>query len=589
MRTMEIMRTSTTSSAAVRILRRGVLLLTTTLLLALAVAPTLAATVIRPFGEEVIPAGRKADTVAIISIHGPIDGITKHSLERRLEAATAQGADAVVLEIDTPGGDLQATFEILELIRTKAPANTIAWIRPRAFSAGTIIALATREIVTTPTGVFGDAAPIRAVPLAGLQKLPAAERAKIEAPLLSELVSDARRQGWDEKLVQAFVAVDIELWLIRNRTNGDRLFVDAAEYERIFGEPPVATRVQRLPAPPARDEETGLLTGPARINQGEAPTNPEERDLAIEFVQEMPSSRPVLGPEAAADWVSLGQVVSSDELLVLQADEAIAYGFSSGTIANEAELKTFLGSNQTIRLDETWSESLVRMLTLWPVRAVLIAAFLIGFFLEASAPGYGVFGLIALVSLAILLGAPLLTGLSDWWTVVAVVIGLGLVALELFFLPGIGFVGILGGLCIFAGLVGPFVSGDPFSPAVRSDLLRGIGTTSIGMLVAGVGIWLAWRSLPHTKLGRGFILSAEIGGDGASEGPPGRSRRSDRHPPISLGAIGRTTTPLRTAGRVEIGGRIVDARSTGAFIDVDTPVRVVASDRFGVQVETLES
>ena len=586
---MESMRIRTHSSTAAEVFRRGALLLTTTILLVLALVQPLAATSIRPLGDEVIPAGRKADTVAIITIHGPIDGITRRSLERRLEVAAAEGADAVVLEIDTPGGDLQATFEILELIRTKAPANTIAWIRPRAFSAGTIIALATREIVTTPTGVFGDAAPIRAMPLAGLQKLPAAERAKIEAPLLSELVSDARRQGWDEKLVQAFVAVDIELWLIRNRKTGDRLFVDAAEYERIYGEPPVATRVQRLPAPPARDEETGLLTGPARIEQGETPTSKAERDLAIEFVQEMPSSRPVLGPEAAEDWVSLGQVVSSDELLVLQSDEALAYGFSSGTIADEAELQTFLGSNTTIRLDETWSESMVRLLTLWPVRAVLIATFLIGFFLEAAAPGYGVFGLIALVSLSVLLGAPLLTGLSDWWTIVAVLIGLGLVALELFFLPGIGFVGVLGGLCIFAGLVGTFVSGDPFSPEARNDLLRGIGTTSIGMIAAGVGIWLAWRSLPHTELGRGFILSAEIGGEQAPEVAPKSRRRSDQPPPITLGSIGQTTTPLRTAGRVEFDGRIVDARSTGAFIDVDTPVRVVDSDRFGVLVETLES
>ncbi len=586
---MSVMWIRTQSSNTIDAFRRGMVLFTATILFALALVPSLATTPIPTFGDDVIPAGRKADTVAIISIHGPIDGITRHSLERRLEAAVAEGADAVVLEIDTPGGDLQATFEILELIRTKAPSNTIAWIRPRAFSAGTIIALATREIVTTPTGVFGDAAPIRAMPLAGLQKLPAAERAKIEAPLLSELVSDARRQGWDEKLVQAFVAVDIELWLIRNRETGDRLFVDAAEYERIYGEPPVATRVQRLPAPPARDEATGLLTGPARVEQGETPTNKAERDLAIEFVQEMPSRRPVLGPEAAEDWVSLGQVVSSDELLVLQADEALAYGFSSGTIADETELQTFLGSNTTIRLDETWSESMVRLLTLWPVRAVLIAAFLIGFFLEAAAPGYGIFGLIALVSLSVLLGAPLLTGLSDWWTIVAVVIGLGLVALELFFLPGIGFVGVLGGLCIFAGLVGTFVSGDPFSPEARNDLLRGIGTTSIGMIAAGVGIWLAWRSLPHTKLGRGFILSAEIGGEQASEGPAKSRHRTDQTPLITPGSIGRTTTPLRTAGRVEFDGRIVDARSTGAFIDVDIPVRVVDSDRFGVLVETLES
>ncbi|MCP4793400.1 MAG: hypothetical protein GY882_08745, partial [Actinomycetia bacterium] len=157
------------------------------------------------------------------------------------------------------GGDLLATYDILELIRTQAPANTVAWIRPKAFSAGTIIALSTREIITTPSGVFGDAAPIQGLPVVGLRQLPAAERAKIEAPLLSEVVYDARRQGWDEKLVQSFVAVDVELWLIRNTRTGDRLFVDAPEYERIFGEAPTSTGLARLPAVPSRDPLTGLL------------------------------------------------------------------------------------------------------------------------------------------------------------------------------------------------------------------------------------------------------------------------------------------------------------------------------------------
>lgn len=534
-----------------------------------------------------VPAGRKASKIAVIPIHGPIDNVTLVSLQRRLQVATDRNADAVVLELDTPGGSLESTFEILELIRTTAPPNTVAWVRPKAFSAGTIIALATREIITTPTGVFGDAAPIQAVPLAGLQQLPAAERAKIEAPLLSELVGDARRQGWDEKLVQAFVAVDVELWLIRNRKTGQRLFVDADEYQRIFGEPPVSTRIKRLPAPPARDQTSGLLRGAAKIRQGEAPTTKQERDDAIEFVQELPSRRPVLGPEDADEWVPLGQVVSSDELLVLRSDEAIAYGFSSGEISNEQELQDFFGANEIIRIDESWSEGLVRFLTLWPVRAVLIATLLIGFFIEAAAPGYGIFGLIALVSLAVLLGAPLLAGLSDWWTVLAVILGLGLIAVELFLLPGLGAPGIIGGLLVFAGLVGTFVSGDPLSPDARMDLFRGLAATSIGFLGAGVGIWIAWKFIPGSSFGRRFVLAAEIGPRGA--GPSGPPRVGVQESPIEPGTIGLSATPLRTAGRVEFGGRLVDARSNGAFIETNVSVRVVESDRFGVVVEAVDS
>ncbi len=532
-----------------------------------------------------VPAGRQAGTLAVISIHGPIDGITTRSLDRRLDEAARRGADAVVLEIDTPGGDLMATFDILESIRTKAPPNTIAWIRPTAFSAGTIIALACREIVTTPTGRFGDAAPIQGMPLVGLRNLPAAERAKIEAPLLSELVYDARRQGWDEKLVQAFVAVDVQLWLIRNRTTGDLLFVDAAEYERIFGERPVATRLERLPAP-VYDEQR-ISSSPFADDVPLPPSaTPDPDDLAearaaaIDFRQEMPSRRPILDRSDAPDWENLGQVVSPDELLVLRADEAVAYGLSSSdTIATDADLRLFMGATTVIRLDETWSEGLVRFLTLWPVRAVLIAVMLIGFFLEISAPGYGVFGLVAISALVTVLGAPLLAGLSDWWTVVVVVIGLGLVVAELFFLPGFGVAGVLGGLLLFAGLVGTFVSGDPFDPAARDELFRGIAATLIGVLAAGTVSWLFWRTLPRNPFGARIILADEIG-DGAEI-----AARSDTATAIAIGTIGTAATPLRTAGRVEIDGRLVDAQSEDGFIDRGARVRVVASDRFGVRVE----
>ena len=114
-------------------------------------------------GPAVVPAARQAAIVAIIPIRGPIDAITTASVRQRLDHASQRGADAVVLELDTPGGELMATLELTNLVRTVAPPNTVAWIHPHAFSAGTIIALSAREIVTSPHATFGDAAPVTAL------------------------------------------------------------------------------------------------------------------------------------------------------------------------------------------------------------------------------------------------------------------------------------------------------------------------------------------------------------------------------------------------------------------------------------------
>ncbi|NBQ14576.1 MAG: hypothetical protein EBU31_08210, partial [Proteobacteria bacterium] len=55
-----------------------------------------------------VPAWRQASRVAIVTVHGEIDAVTRASTERRIAAAASNGAGAVVLELDTPGGDMYA-------------------------------------------------------------------------------------------------------------------------------------------------------------------------------------------------------------------------------------------------------------------------------------------------------------------------------------------------------------------------------------------------------------------------------------------------------------------------------------------------
>jgi membrane-bound ClpP family serine protease len=179
-----------------------------------------------------VPSYRQATDVVVITIDGVVDSVTAQSFKRRLEEA--RNADAIVVDLNTPGGDLMATLEICYELKNNAPNNTVAWIHPHAFSAGTIIALACREIVAAPGSTFGDAAPINATG----QPIPATERAKIESPVLAEVIDSARRNHYDEHLVESFVSVGIELWLIEHQQSGEILCVNSYEYKNLFGETP---------------------------------------------------------------------------------------------------------------------------------------------------------------------------------------------------------------------------------------------------------------------------------------------------------------------------------------------------------------
>ncbi len=532
-----------------------------------------------------VPAARQANTVAILPVTGEIDSITLRSLERRLREASRAGASAVVLDLDTPGGEMLATLDICHLIRTEAPANTVAWVNPKAFSAGTIIALACRETLVHPEGVFGDAAPIQGLPIVGLRQMPVAERAKIEAPLLSEVVSSARRRGLDEKLVQAFIAVTMELWLIEEISTGERMFVDASEYEIAFGEPPPRLRERGDALPATATPEAS----PVEAERAETPPflldDPDAED----------SPRRMLTPADRGRWRLLGQVIGDEELLVVRGDEAIAYDLASGTAANDDDIAAFFGATSVIRIERSWSESMVRFLISWPVRLLLIVVLLVCFFIELAAPGVGVFGLAAGVALLLLLGAPAVAGMAQWWEILLVLVGFGLVAVELFVLPGVGIAGIAGVICLFVGIVGTFVGGGvggAAGGAWQDQLVTGLATTLAALFAGGVAIWIVARQLGSVRGFDRFVLGASLAKAG---GPPiGRispttdpDRGSTGEVPEE-GSEGVALSPLRPAGRAEFDGRTFDVRSVGAFVESGARIRVLGDEGSSLLVENAE-
>jgi membrane-bound serine protease (ClpP class) len=508
-------------------------------------------------GMVAVPAARQANTVAILPVRGEIDRITLQSLERRLREASRSGADAVVLELDTPGGEMLATLDICHLIRTEAPANTVAWVNPKAFSAGTIIAMACRETLVHPEAVFGDAAPIQGLPILGLRQLPVAERAKLEAPLLSDLVESARRRGADEKLVQAFVAVTMELWLVEEIRTGERMFVDAAEYEIAFGEPPPQLRGRGAPLP-------GVDAAPP-------PPTPDAAAAS--------SARRILTPADRGRWRLVGQVIGAEELLTIRADESIAYGLASAKAADDEAVRRFFGATKVIRIKETWSEALVRFLVSWPVRLVLIVILLVCVFIELAAPGFGVFGVAAGVALLALIGAPALAGMAQWWDIALILAGLVLLAVELFVLPGFGVAGITGALCLFIGLVGTFVDGELGSPNWQQDLLTGLATTLAALFASGVAIWILGKQVGSLRILDRLVLSE---GEGMPEPLPTGAMRGG---PPSVGERGRTLTELRPSGRAEFAAGIHDVRAVSGFVEAGRAVEVVADRGAWLEVE----
>lgn len=551
-----------------------------------------------------VPAGRAARNVAVITIHGPIDKWTAFGVEERIKRAVADGADALVFDINTPGGELKACLDICTAIKSCPIPNTVAWINPEAYSAGSIIAISCREIVVNDPCSFGDALPIVADPIFGLQELPEAEREKMLGPLLAEVVDSARRNGYDEMLVQGLVRRGVELWLVENTKTGRRLFVTEDQYRRAVGHAPTRG-TPGVPSVTGKAGGGGSPVGPSSAGSpGDAPVSESpdayqpaaprtSGDLAREVnaaleVKGSRTQRPDLrDPDQAGQYREVEYVSDGHGLILLKSDKMMSYGVASAVVHNDAELRAFFGAPSMARINPSWSVGLVRFLTHPICRGVLLIVFLLALFIEMTHPGVILPGAIAAVCLVALVLPPVLVDLAAWWAVAAIVVGILSLAVELFLIPGFGVFGVLGIVLLFGGLLGIFVGGPaglfPSTVRGRNDLAFGATTMLISTITALILMYFVAKHLPTLPVVGRLVLEGRHGQAADAEGL--LAAMADPETIIAVGEEGRTLTSLRPAGRAQFGDRIVDVVTDMGFIDSGEPVRVTAADRFRVVVE----
>ncbi|MFG0328212.1 MAG: NfeD family protein [Phycisphaerales bacterium JB037] len=560
-------------------------------------------------GGVIGSADRQARNVAIISIRtgdGPIDRVTAQSFIRRLKIAEEQGADAVVVEIDTPGGEIGAVLDICHAIKQSSITNTVAWINTKAISGGAIIALACREMIVNDPVSFGDAIPIAASPMGGLQELPEEERAKLLIALLEELIDSARRRNqfgyvYDEFIVQAIVTTGVELWLVRDTQTGVQFAIGRSKYKELFGEPPTeeptllasvspaeGAAPGASPPLPAPEGGAGRAAGGGSSTEFEA-ASPRLENLSPQISEalELPNTRPAIDTSDPTRYQLIVKVMDGTGPAQMNASSMYTLNFAANNpktnpIRTEGDIKAWFNAENVRRLDPLWSEGLVKFMTHPIVRGVLLVAFLLGLFVEMISPGIGVAGGFAVLALLALLVPPYLMGLANWWEIVAVGGGILLIILEIFVFPGFGLPGILGLLALFGGLLGTFVPDQggglfPDSARDQQDLLYGVVTLVMAVATSLVGMFFLSKHFGTVPILSKLVLKDAPADAGSDELIAAMGYGKDRP---RIGEEGRALTTLRPVGEVELEGRVIDAVAEGGYIRGGEPVRVVEVTEF---------
>lgn len=218
---------------------------------------------------------------------------------------------------------------------------------------------------------------------------------------------------------------------------------------------------------------------------------------------------------------------------------------------------------------------------------LLISVGMIAVFLELKTPGVGIFGLVAAVAFSLFFVGNNLDGnVSGFGLAALFVIGLLLVILEFFVIPGTFVAGTIGVLMMLASLTIAMVDTDVLDSFKNSDIGI-VGVTlllgwplvylSIGTFGAGLLAMLVMRFLPSMPMYGSLSVSARL--------EPGMGVEEESTIASRVGKTGVAVTELRPAGKVDIEGELVDVISERGFVAKGDLVRVISADGMRILVE----
>ena len=432
--------------------------------------------------------------VVIIPIREQIAKPELFILRRGLKEAIERNVDTIVLDMETPGGALDVTFEMLKALE-KFPGKTVTYINKEAISAGALISAGTDEIYFAPGSIIGAAAPVQS----DGREIDATMREKIVSYLKARVRSISEGKGYRGDVISAMIDINSEMKIGDKviKPKGELLSLTAQEAMQVYGDPAV----------------------------------------------------PLLGSGIADNMdVLLDKIHGA-------------------------------GNYSVKRLEITWSEKLAQYLT--SLTPILLGLGLLALFIEFKAPGFGIFGITGICLLGVVFFSQFVAGLSGHEPILFFLLGVILIAIEIFFVPGSLVFGLPGAALILGSLVWAMTDIWPGEaiPISSGIFARPLMNVMVGVILAAALFLGIFKFLPQGGIWGKMVLNAAV----AYQTDGARALAGNE----LIGQTGVTLTPLFPTGQVEIGGRCYEARLATGFAEIGTSVKVVDVVEFSLKVEVL--
>ena len=284
--------------------------------------------------------------------------------------------------------------------------------------------------------------------------------------------------------------------------------------------------------------------------------------------------------------IYIAGIIDSGKTLTFTAQEALKNGFCDEIVQNFDDLiaKNNLQNAQIIKMRITWLDKLINFFLNPLVSGILIMLIIAGIFYELQSPGIGFPLILAIISAVLYFVPYYIEGLAANWEIIIFIIGIILLLVELFAIPGFGVAGISGIILILAGLILSLIDnkGFHFPEHALEQLGTAFATVTVAVFVGfTASILLSKRLFTHSVFGQHLSLSTEMKSENGYTG-------SDLLFKNLIGQTATTYTVLRPSGKIIINDDLYDAVSLYSYIDRGKKVKIVDFQNNQLIVEPYE-
>ena len=330
---------------------------------------------------------------------------------------------------------------------------------------------------------------------------------------------------------------------------------------------------------------SGASIGAATVVTGDGTQAPDKYQSYMRSIMrstaEAKGRDPKIAEAMVDEDISVDSVSMEGKVITFSTKEAIKYGFCDAELNSVDEILVRQGieNYDIVEFELGSAEGIISFFLNPIVSSVLILLILGGLYFELQTPGIG-FPIMASVTALILYLVPYyLNGVAENWEIILFFVGIVLIAIEVFIIPGFGVFGVFGLFTSIGSLILIMLNNDFFDftfvlskDLVSSSLSVLISVFSFLLLVIFGGV-----KITDTKAFKKIALEE------TQESSKGFI--SKKYSDELIGMKGKSFSVLRPSGKILINEKIYDASTNGEFIEKNKKVEVISNEGSSLKVK----